>query len=210
MSVAAVVVAAGQGVRFGGPKQFFDLDGRTVAAHSVERARAVADFVVLVVPADYDGDGEGADHVVEGGATRSDSVRAGLQACADAEIVIVHDAARPRASVSLFTAVVDAVRAGADGAIPALPLSDTVKEIRHDGDLDVVVATLDREVLVSVQTPQAFRHDVLARAHATGAEATDDAALVEALGGRIVTVVGERTNVKLTHPDDLEGMRGAT
>jgi 2-C-methyl-D-erythritol 4-phosphate cytidylyltransferase len=116
-----------------------------------------------------------------------------------AEIVVVHDAARPLASATLFGRVVEAVRAGADAAVPALAVSDTIKRVEGD----VVVETLDRAVLVGVQTPQAFRASVLREAHASGAEATDDAAVVEAIGGKVVTVEGERRNVKLTTPEDL-------
>ena len=203
MSVAAVVVAAGQGQRFGGPKQFALLNHDTVTAHSVRAARSVAERVVLVVPQNYQGNGEGADVVVVGGLTRASSVRAGLEECGDADVIVVHDAARPMATPSLFASVVDAVTAGADGAIPGLPISDTVKRIRHEGALMVVDATVEREELVSAQTPQAFARDVLIRAHANGGDASDDAALVEALGGRVVVVAGEVDNVKITVPGDL-------
>ncbi len=203
MSVAAVVVAAGQGQRYGGPKQFAVLNHDTVTAHSVRAARSVAERVVLVVPANYQGNGEGADVVVVGGATRAASVRAGLEECADADVIVVHDAARPMATPSLFSAVVDAVVAGADGAVPGLPILDTVKRIRHEGNDTVVGATEARDQLVTVQTPQAFSRDVLIRAHATGEDATDDAALVESLGARVVVVAGEVDNVKITVPGDL-------
>ncbi len=203
MSVAAVVVAAGQGQRFGGPKQFAVLNHDTVTAHSVRAARSVAERVVLVVPPNYQGNGEGADVVVVGGLTRAASVRAGLEECGDADVIVVHDAARPMATTSLFASVVAAVKAGADGAIPGLPISDTVKHIQHEGPLMVVGQTVEREELVTVQTPQAFARDVLIRAHANGDDATDDAALVEALGGRVVVVAGEVDNVKITVPGDL-------
>jgi 2-C-methyl-D-erythritol 4-phosphate cytidylyltransferase len=203
MSVAAVVVAAGQGQRYGGAKQFAVMNHDTVATHSVRAARSVAERVVLVVPENYQGNGDGADVVVVGGQTRSASVRAGLEECGDADVIVVHDAARPLATPSLFALVVDAVLAGADGAIPGLPISDTVKRIRHDGKVTVVDGTESREELVAVQTPQAFAREVLIRAHASGDDATDDAALVEAMGGRVVVVPGERDNVKITVPGDL-------
>jgi 2-C-methyl-D-erythritol 4-phosphate cytidylyltransferase len=203
MTVAAVVVAAGQGQRYGGAKQFAVMNHDTVATHSVRAARSVAERVVLVVPENYQGNGDGADVVVVGGQTRSASVRAGLEECGDADVIVVHDAARPLATPSLFALVVDAVLAGADGAIPGLPISDTVKRIRHDGKVTVVDGTESREELVAVQTPQAFAREVLIRAHASGDDATDDAALVEAMGGRVVVVPGERDNVKITVPGDL-------
>ncbi|MDE3064266.1 MAG: 2-C-methyl-D-erythritol 4-phosphate cytidylyltransferase, partial [Acidobacteriota bacterium] len=188
MPVAAVVVAAGEGRRFGGPKQFATLGAETVCAMSVRAARSVADRVVLVVPAGYAGEALGADQLVAGGATRADSVRAGLAACAGADVVVVHDAARPLATPDLFARVVAAVRAGADGAVPGLGLTDTVKRVARDGGATVVVATLDRDELVAVQTPQAFAYGALVRAHERGRDATDDAALVEQTGGRVVVV----------------------
>jgi 2-C-methyl-D-erythritol 4-phosphate cytidylyltransferase len=203
MSVAAVIVAAGQGQRYGGPKQFAVLNHDTVTTHSVRAARSVAQHVVLVVPANYQGNGEGADVVVVGGATRAASVRAGLAECGEADVIVVHDAARPMATPSLFSSVVDAVLAGADGAIPGLAISDTVKRVRRDGADTLVAGTEARDELVTVQTPQAFSRDVLIRAHAAGDDATDDAALVEALGGRVVVVAGEADNVKITVPGDL-------
>jgi 2-C-methyl-D-erythritol 4-phosphate cytidylyltransferase len=201
--VAAVVVAAGQGRRFGGAKQFASLAGETVAAMSVRAARSVADLVVLVVPEGYAGSGEGADLVVTGGATRAASVRAGLGECADADVVVVHDAARPLASPGLFERVVAAVEGGAEGAVPALAVTDTVKRVAREGEALVVVATLERSDLVTVQTPQAFRRTALVAAHAGRNDATDDAALVEAAGGRVVAVTGEERNLKITGPEDL-------
>jgi 2-C-methyl-D-erythritol 4-phosphate cytidylyltransferase len=203
MSVAAVVVAAGRGTRFGGAKQFALLDGETVAARSVAQARLVADLVVIVVPEGYDGGGEGADVIVTGGPSRAASVRQGLTHCGEATVVIVHDAARPLASEDLFRAVVTAIEGGADAAIPGLTLTDTVKRVTSKDDVTVVAETLAREELVAVQTPQAFRREVLERAHAKGGDATDDAGLVEALGVVVVVVPGESTNVKITHLSDL-------
>jgi 2-C-methyl-D-erythritol 4-phosphate cytidylyltransferase len=206
MSVAAVVVAAGRGTRFGGAKQFALIDGETVAARSVAACRSVAAHVVLVVPEEYDGTGEGADVVVTGGSSRAASVRCGLARCEDADIVIVHDAARPFASPALFEAVVAAIAGGAAAAIPGLALTDTIKRITQKDDVMVVADTLAREELVAVQTPQAFRRDVLERAHERGDDATDDAGLVEAIGAVVVVVPGESTNVKITRPHDLEGL----
>jgi 2-C-methyl-D-erythritol 4-phosphate cytidylyltransferase len=127
-------------------------------------------------------------------------VRAGLAAVpTDAAIVVVHDAARPLATGALYAAVVDAVRAGADGALPGLPVADTLKRV----DGDTVTATVSREGLVAAQTPQAFRAEALRAAHAAAGEATDDAALVEAAGGKVVIVPGDPLNLKLTAPRDL-------
>jgi 2-C-methyl-D-erythritol 4-phosphate cytidylyltransferase len=199
-SVWAVVVAAGAGSRFGAAKQFAPLMDRRVLDWSVEAARAACDGVVAVLPAGHLEPG-----TVAGGATRSASVRAGLAVVPDdAEVVVVHDAARPLAGAEIFERVIAAVRAGADAALPALPLGDTIKVVTGG----VVRRTLDRSELVAVQTPQAFRADMLRRAHAEGADATDDGALVEALGGTVVVVVGDPRNVKITGPDDLATARG--
>lgn len=201
MTVWAIVVAAGSGSRFGGAKQFEDLQGRRVVDWALAASRSVADGVVLVVPAGRTGDEfPAADAVVAGGATRAGSVRAGLAAVpADAEVILVHDGARPFASPALFAAVVAAVGDGADAAVPGVPVSDTIKRVLGGR----VVATLDREELVAVQTPQAFAAAALRGAHAAGGEATDDAALVEAAGGHVVVVDGDPANTKITRREDL-------
>jgi 2-C-methyl-D-erythritol 4-phosphate cytidylyltransferase len=193
--VWAIVVAAGAGTRFGRPKQFELLCGRRVLDWSTAAVGAACDGVVAVLPADRLEPG-----TQPGGATRSESVRAGLAALPDdVEIVVVHDAARPLAGRALFERVIAAVRAGADAAIPVIPVDDTIKRVVGER----VTETLDRATLVAVQTPQAFRATALRRAHAGQAEATDDAALIEARGGTVVTVAGDRRNFKLTTPDDL-------
>jgi 2-C-methyl-D-erythritol 4-phosphate cytidylyltransferase len=195
-----IVVGGGSGQRFGTLKQYEQLGDRRVIDHARTAAAASSDGVVVVVPA-ADAEREGA---VAGGRTRSDSVRAGLAAVpATATIVCVHDAARPFAEPELFERVVAAVVDGADGAIPAVAVTDTIKVV----DNGVVVATPDRSSLVAVQTPQAFRADVLRQAHASADTSTDDAALVEAIGGRVVVVQGDPRNRKLTHPDDLDWAR---
>lgn len=201
MTVWAIVVAAGTGARFGGPKQFEMLEGRRVVDWALVASRSVADGVVLVVPAGHvDKEAPAADVVVAGGSSRSGSVRAGLAAIpAGAEVVIVHDAARPFASPALFEAVVASVRGGADAAIPGVPIVDTVKRVVGGR----VIGTLDREELVAVQTPQAFAAGALRQAHAAGGEATDDAALVEAAGGRVMVVPGDPANTKITLRSDL-------
>jgi 2-C-methyl-D-erythritol 4-phosphate cytidylyltransferase len=207
--VWVVVVAAGSGRRFGGAKQYEPLAGRRVVDWSLDAARTVAGGgsgdgggggdggVVLVVAPGREGDDEpAADAVVVGAATRSGSVRAGLARVPDdAEVIVVHDGARPLADADLFTAVVRAVRAGADAALPGVPVTDTLRP--RDGGV------VDRDGLVAVQTPQAFRAAALRAAHATPAEATDDASLVEAAGGKVVVVDGSPTNLKITRPADL-------
>lgn len=195
-----IVVGGGSGQRFGTMKQYERLGERRVIDHARTSAEEICDGVVVVVPA-VDADRESA---VAGGATRSESVRAGLAAVPDeATIICVHDAARPFATPELFRRVIAAVVAGADGAIPGVAVTDTIK-IVADG---AVVSTPERVSLVAVQTPQAFRADILRRAHDGGDASTDDAALVERIGGRVVVVDGEPRNRKITHPDDLEWAR---
>jgi 2-C-methyl-D-erythritol 4-phosphate cytidylyltransferase len=203
--VWAVVVAGGSGQRFGRLKQFALLADRPVVEWAVAACRPSSSGVVLVVPPGTpDAVRYGADLIVEGGATRAESVGRGLAAVpAEAEVIVVHDAARPLAADALFRAVIERVAAGdADGAIPGVPVRDTIKVV--DGT-DTVTATLDRSVLVAVQTPQAFGADVLRRAHAQAdvGEATDDAALVEALGATVRVVPGDPRNLKITTPADL-------
>ncbi|MFZ9627829.1 MAG: 2-C-methyl-D-erythritol 4-phosphate cytidylyltransferase [Ilumatobacteraceae bacterium] len=199
--VWTIVVAGGSGTRFGGPKQYERLGTRRVLDWSVQAARAASTGVVIVVPA-ADAEREGG---VAGGASRSESVRNGLAQVPDeATIICVHDGARPFASAPEFARVVEAVAAGADAAVPGLPLTDTVKEIGPDG---TVQSTPRRDSLRAVQTPQAFRASVLRAAHAGAADATDDAALVEARGGTVVVVDGSPDNRKITEPADLEWAR---
>jgi len=205
----AIVVAGGSGARFGGPKQFTVLGGRRVVDWAVLAAAAACEGVILVLPEDEVGrvalDVQ-PDVVVAGGATRSASVRAGLaQVPEGVDAVIVHDAARPLAHPGLFSAVLQALVDGADGAVAAVPVADTLKRV---GDDRLVVETVDRSGLWAVQTPQGFRLDVLRAAHAGEPEATDDAGLVEANGGRVVVVPGDRRNLKVTDPADLDLLEG--
>lgn len=213
-TVWAVVVAAGSGARFGRLKQFEPLGGRPVVAWSVAAARSVADGVVVVVPSDRVGKGTGdldvealaVDAVVAGGPTRSASVRSGLAVVPEeAGVVVVHDAARPLATAELFRAVLaglcPAPGGTVDGAVCAVPVADTLKRLAGDGT--TVAGTVPRDDLVAVQTPQAFRADALRRAHRGDPEATDDAALVEAIGGTVRVVHGDPRNLKLTTPADL-------
>lgn len=197
---AAIVVAAGGGERFGAPKQFLRLGPRRLVDHAVAAAAAACDAVIVVLPAGHPWDGEPVTATVPGGATRAASVRAGLTAVPDAtDVIVVHDAARPLATPELFRAVIAAVDAGADAAIPAVPIPDTVKRVAGDRVLD----TVPRDSLVAVQTPQAFRAEALRAAHRHAGDATDDAALVEAAGGTVRTVVGDPRNGKVTTPSDF-------
>ena len=201
METWAIVVAAGGGSRFGAAKQFARLGDVTVLDRAVGVAREACAGVVVVLPAGRDWPAPEGVRVATGGATRSASVRAGLALIPEAvDVVVVHDAARPLASRALFARVVAAVRAGADAAVPGLPVTDTVKRVRDQR----VIETVPRHDLVAVQTPQAFRRAALEAAHASEGVDTDDAGLVEAAGGTVVVVEGEVRNLKLTLVDDLE------
>ena len=207
--VAAIVVAGGSGSRFGAKKQFAELPDGTVLERSCRTAASVADQLVVVVPSADVADIEIPGAVcVAGGDTRAQSVRSGLAAVSpDAAIVAVHDAARPLATPALWNAVIDAVLDGAAGAIPGLASTDTLKEVQGPPDRRTVSHTVDRDMVVRVQTPQAFSAEALRQAHAAGLEATDDASLLEHLGAEVVVVPGEPTNLKITDPDDLETAR---
>ena len=205
-AVWTIVVAAGSGRRFGSEKQYEALGGRRVIDVACDTARAASDGVVVVLPsaaaaADWVAPDPARERAVAGGATRSESVRAGLAAVPDdAAVICVHDAARPLATGELFARVVDAVRGGATGAVPGIAVADTIKVVDPQG---TVTATPDRSSLVAVQTPQAFVAAALRQAHRRGGDGTDDAALVERAGGRVVVVAGEPWNRKITEPEDL-------
>jgi len=200
VTVWGIVVAGGQGTRFGSPKQFERLGDARVVDRAVTTAVAACDHVTVVLPVGMAWNGDEGVTGVTGGERRSDSVRAGLAAVGeDAAVLVVHDAARPLASKSTFDAVIGAVRAGADAAVPAVPIPDTLKRVEGVR----VVETVTRQGLFAVQTPQAFRADALRRAHTGEPDATDDAALVEAAGGTVVVVPGDPRNLKVTTPDDL-------
>ncbi|MEY3467172.1 MAG: 2-C-methyl-D-erythritol 4-phosphate cytidylyltransferase [Actinomycetota bacterium] len=168
---------------------------------AVESARESSDGVIVVLPAEVAAREGG----IAGGGTRSESVRRGLAAVPkNATIICVHDAARPFANEDDFRRVIEAVAAGADGAVPAIPVADTIKVVDDTGQ---VTRTPPRGSLRAVQTPQAFRAEMLRRAHAALGEGTDDASLVEAEGGKVVVVDGEVLNRKITTRDDLEWAR---
>jgi 2-C-methyl-D-erythritol 4-phosphate cytidylyltransferase len=200
-----VVVGGGSGRRFGLLKQYEALGDARVIDWSLRVAAAASDGVVVVVPAE---DAE-REQAVAGGDSRSASVRAGLAAVPDeATIVCVHDAARPFATADMFERVCGAVVDGADAAIPGIEVTDTIKVVAPDGGgVLSVIDTPDRATLVAVQTPQAFRAAALRAAHAAGGEATDDAAMIERSGGRVVVVDGDLMNRKITVPEDLDWAR---
>ncbi|WP_423221539.1 2-C-methyl-D-erythritol 4-phosphate cytidylyltransferase [Intrasporangium flavum] len=202
----------------GVPKAFVPLAGRPLLGHALRGALSCPDLhqVVVVAPAEWVGPAQeacrlaAAEHasggpepaVVTGGAERGDSVAAGLAALdASVDVVLVHDAARCLTPPEVFARVVAAVEAGAVAVVPGTPVVDTVKQVDASGR---VVATPDRSSLRAVQTPQGFRREVLARAHAVSSEATDDAGLVERLGEPVLVVEGHRLALKVTTPDDLE------
>ncbi|MCM3884013.1 IspD/TarI family cytidylyltransferase [Frankia sp. R82] len=203
--VWTIVLAAGGGTRFGGRKQFFHLGGEPLVAHPVLASWPASDGIVVVLP---DGPGWVAPpgvRVVSGGATRAESVRAGLAAVPrDTAIIVITDAAHPLASAELYRRVVAEVRAGADAAVPGLPLTEVVKAVQPEpGGALVAGASLVRETHRLVQTPHAFRAELLRAVHAGAPEAVEDSAMVAAAGGRIVVVAGEPANIHVTTPDEL-------
>lgn len=219
MSIIALIVAAGRGERAGqpGPKQYAKLAGRSVLARSIMALAACKriEAILCVIHAD---DSQSYAAVlkelpprlrkklrepVTGGATRQRSVLAGLEALADAacETVLIHDAARPFVSTELIERVIEAVPLSG-AAIPALPMTNTVKELDFSG---AIFRTPDRSHLRAAQTPQGFTFKLILGAHRAmvDREVTDDASVVETLGGRVMPVAGERGNVKLTTPEDF-------
>jgi 2-C-methyl-D-erythritol 4-phosphate cytidylyltransferase len=214
VSVWAVIVAAGRGERFGldRPKAFANLRGRPLLAESLERLEASdwVDAIVVAAPPDWEepvillAEELGCGKVVAsvaGGETRAASVRAALREVSeDAAVILVHDAARPVLPEEVIERLLTALNEGWDGAVPVLPVPDTVKRVEGDQ----VVETLDREGIALAQTPQAFVATVLRDAASAASEATDCAALVEARGSRIKAVAGDSRLLKVTEPADLE------
>jgi 2-C-methyl-D-erythritol 4-phosphate cytidylyltransferase len=214
MSVWAILVAAGRGERLGldQPKAFAKLNGQPLLAEPLRRLDESdwVDAIVLVAPPGWEepaillaeelGCGK-VSACVAGGETRSDSVRAGLaEVPDDAVVALVHDAARPLLPAEVIERVLAPLAEGWDGAVPGLPVSDTLKRVARDGQVE---ETVSRDGLWAVQTPQAFAVDALRRAVANGAEATDCAGLVEAGGGRVKVVEGDARLLKVTTADDL-------
>ena len=200
-SVWAIVLAGGLSRRFGErSKQFETVGGVPLVARAVVAARRACDGVVLVLPPGHAWTGEPVDAVAEGGDHQSESLRAGLAAVpADAAVVVVADPAHPLASDALFTAVIAAVREGADGAVPVIPILEVVQRVRN-GE---VVETLPKDDLVLTQTPQAFRADVLRAVHADRPRPVENSGLLVERGHRVVTVSGDVANVHVTTPREL-------
>jgi 2-C-methyl-D-erythritol 4-phosphate cytidylyltransferase len=218
MSTAAIIPAAGLGLRLGGeaPKALREVGGESLLVHAVRGLSAATavglSCFVVAVPAGtedvvakqldpYVGDAE--LRIVAGGAERTDSVRAALDLVPvdGIDCVLVHDAARSFVPVAVIERVVAAVRAGSPAVVPVIPVTDTIKRIGPGGE---VVETPDRSALVAVQTPQGFDPELLRRAHSLdGAGATDDAMLCERLGVTVQTVEGSEDAFKVTRPRDL-------
>ena len=200
MSVVGIVPAGGGGERLGAerPKAFAVCAGRPLLEWSVEVLSVVCDRVIVAVPAGHERPGS-----VEGGASRSASVRNALAAAPEARTVVVHDAARPLVTRELVESCLAALM-GVDGVTAAAPVTDTIKQTFPDGTVE---RTLERSRLWAVQTPQVFRADALRRAldvdEAVLAGATDDASLVEAAGGTIRVVEAPPDNFKVTSRADL-------
>jgi 2-C-methyl-D-erythritol 4-phosphate cytidylyltransferase len=212
----AVIVAAGGGSRMRGlDKLFTEVSGKPLLAHAMApfQADEACGRIVLVVSEENLALGQELvrDHafskvaaVVPGGERRQDSVRLGVEALGECDYVAIHDGARPLVDARLIARGLEAMRE-TGAAVPAVPLADTVKEVGRDA---LVVRTVDRTRLWAVQTPQFFRCDLLLRAHGEHPDAvTDDAALLEAMGLPVKIFPGDKRNIKVTTPEDLELVR---
>jgi 2-C-methyl-D-erythritol 4-phosphate cytidylyltransferase len=207
----ALIVAAGRGERLGSdrPKALVRIAGRPMLEWSVSALQRVAEVreIVIALPAEHLDQAPAGTTAVVGGAVRSESVRAALEAGGDGDPVIVHDAARPLARAELFAAALsELASSAADAVVCAAPVADTIKQVGDDGR--TVVATVDRDRLRAAQTPQVFRRGVLERVlRETHAEqlrtATDEAWLVERSGGRVIVLPAPPENIKITTPTDL-------
>ena len=204
---AAIIAAAGMGHRLGAqiPKALVQINGVSLLERAFTALSPVVDEIVITAPQGYEAEyqkivGDSAK-VITGGVLRSDSVRLAVNSLSSSvSCVLVHDAARGLATSELATRIRDAVLAGESAVIPTLSVIDTIKEVGRDG---YVRATPDRSSLVIVQTPQGFDKSVLLRAHEASEDATDDAALVEALGIKVKTIAGEARALKITTPEDI-------
>jgi 2-C-methyl-D-erythritol 4-phosphate cytidylyltransferase len=200
MEVWSIVLAAGAGSRFGAAKQFAELHGVRLVDRAVGTASESCEAVVVVLPEGAEWKGVPVAAAVAGGATRAASVRCGLKVVeAEAQIIVVHDAAHPLASAKLFESTIEAVRLGADAAIPGLPINETIMRMERGW----VVDTVAHNGLVAAQMPHAFRSQTLRAVHVSRPEATDDAALVQAWGGTIAVVPGHPRNIHVTTREEL-------
>jgi len=204
---AAIIAGAGMGHRLGAdiPKALIQIDGVTLVARAFASLSTVVDEIVITAPAGYEEQfraivGESAK-VITGGELRSDSVNLALKSLSPTiKYVLVHDAARALATSDLASRVLSELEKGEAAVIPALNVIDTIKEVDRDG---YVRNTPDRSILKAIQTPQGFSVAVLKRAHEASQDATDDAALVEALGMKVKTIAGEARAMKITNPEDI-------
>ena len=204
---AAIIAGAGMGHRLGAdiPKALIQIDGVTLIERAFAALSPVVDEIVITAPAGYEDQfraivGDSAT-VITGGVLRSDSVNVALKSLSPStKYVLVHDAARALATSELAQRVLHGLTSGESAVIPALSVVDTIKEVDRDG---YVRSTPDRSILRAVQTPQGFSVDVLKRAHEASEDATDDAALVEALGVKVKTIPGEARAMKITNPEDV-------
>ena len=204
---AAIIAGAGMGHRLGAeiPKALIQIQGITLLERAFISLSKVVDEIVITAPEGYEEQfkaivGQSAE-VITGGVLRSDSIRVALKALSPSvESVLIHDAARALASSALAARVLDELRSGQSAVIPVLKVIDTIKEIDRDG---FVRATPDRSSLVAAQTPQGFNRQVLERAHSASDDATDDAALVEAIGVKVKTIEGEASAFKITTKEDI-------
>lgn len=203
--VGAIVLAAGSGQRFGSLKQFLELvDGERLVDRAVAVAASVAEHVVVVLPAGVAWDGQPVTAWGAGGPDRSSSVGAGLALLAEGvDVVLVHDAAHPLATVEQARSAVEAVVAGADAAVPFLDAVDVVKRRAGDG----AVLTVGRDGLGMCQVPMAFRRDALIRARQLTRPCYEDSELLEQSGGRVVPVPGDPVNVHVVDQRSLEVAR---
>ena len=204
---AAIIAGAGMGHRLGAdiPKALIQIDGVTLIERAFAALSPVVDEIVITAPAGYEDQfraivGDSAT-VITGGVLRSDSVNVALKSLSPStKYVLVHDAARALATSELAERVLHGLTSGESAVIPALSVVDTIKEVDRDG---YVRSTPDRSILRAVQTPQGFSVEVLKRAHEASEDATDDAALVEALGVKVKTIPGEARAMKITNPEDI-------
>ena len=204
---AAIIAAAGMGHRLGAnlPKALVKLLDKTLVEHAVANLSPVCELIIVTAPSGYEAEyskilGDQVE-VITGGVLRSDSIRLAISKIpAKYEYVLVHDAARALASTTLASSVLSQLIQGEQAVVPALSVIDTIKEVDAKG---YVRNTLDRSALKVIQTPQGFTRSVLERAHTASEDATDDAALVEALGIAVKVITGEEGALKITTPSDL-------